>query len=190
MIQSGSKGSPRRSRRAGLTLIEIAVGCAILVTGVLAFAQAMIAIEKGQQHTREVGRATQAARQMMESIQAQAFEEAFRYYNGTPADDPGGVGTAPGKDFDVPGLTPRPDDPDGHVGEVIFPTPPNLPGVLREDTVDAKLGMPRDLNGDGLINTLADYSTTYVILPVRVRVQWVGPGGPGVVELRTLLGNY
>jgi hypothetical protein len=190
MIQSGSRGSLRRSRRAGLTLIEIAVGCVILVTGVLSFAQAMIALEKGQQHTREVGRATQAARQVLEGIQAQAFAEAFRYYNGTPDDDPGGPGTAPGKNFSVPGLNPKPGDPDGFVGEVIFPTPAGMPGVLRENTVDTKLGMPRDLNGDGLINTLADYSTTYTILPVRVRVEWVGTGGPGVVELRTLLGNF
>jgi hypothetical protein len=173
-----------------LTLIEIAIGCVVLVTGVLSFAQAMIALEKTQQHTRDVGRATQAARQVLEAIQAQAFAEAFRYYNGTPADDPGGVGTAPGKNFDVPGLSPRPDDPDGHVGEVIFPTPAGQPGVLRETTVDTKLGMPRDLNGDGIINNLADYSTTYVILPVRVRVQWANAAGSGSVELRTLLGNY
>jgi hypothetical protein len=180
----------RRSRRSGLTLVEITIGCVVLVTGVLSFAQAMISIEKAQQHTREVGRATQAARQVLEGIQAQAFAEAFRYYNGTTADDPGGVGTAPGKNFNVAGLTPRTDDPDGFVGEVVFPTPAGQPGVLRENTVDAKLGMPRDLNGDGLINNLADYSTTYTILPVRVRVEWVGAGGPGVVELRTLLGNF
>lgn len=180
----------RRSKRAGLTLIEIAMGCVVLVTGVLSFAQAMVSLEKAHQRTREVGRATQAARQVLEAIQAQSFAEAFRAYNGTPNDDPGGVGTSPGKNFSVPGLTPRSNDPDGFVGEVIFPTPPNMPGVLRESTVDSKLGMPRDLNGDGLISQLGDYSTTYIVLPVRVRVQWTGASGPGAVELRTLLGNY
>ncbi|MBK7642301.1 MAG: hypothetical protein IPJ19_04520 [Planctomycetes bacterium] len=150
----------------------------------------MISLQKAQQHTREVGRATQAARQVMEAIQAQSFAEAFRAYNGTPEDDPGGVGTAPGKNFSVPGLSAKPGDADGFVGEVIFPSPANEPGVLRENTVDSKLGMPRDLNGDGLINNLADYSTTYTILPVRVRVEWTGAGGSGIVELRTLLGNY
>jgi len=142
------------------------------------------------QHTRDVGRATQAARQILESIQAQAFAEAFRYYNGTPDDDPGGIGTAPGKNFDVPGLSARANDPDGRVGEVIFPTPPGQPGVLRETTTDAKVGMPRDLNGDGLVNPLADYALTYTILPVRVRVQWTNAAGSGAVELRTLLGNF
>jgi len=190
MIHPRSKPDSRRSRRSGLTLVEIAIGCVVLITGVLGFAQAMISLEKAQQHTRDVGRATQAARQILESIQAQAFPEAFRYYNGTPEDDPGGIGTAPGKNFDVPGLQPRANDPDGRVGEVIFPTPAGEPAVLRENTVETKLGMPRDLNGDGLVNTLADYSTTYVVLPVRVRVQWSGASGSGAVELRTLLGNY
>jgi hypothetical protein len=190
MIQNRRGSTSRRTRRAGVTLIEIAIGCVVLVTGVLAFTQSMISMEKAQRHTREVGRATQAARQVLEGIQAQAFAEAFRYYNDTPDDDPAGIGSAPGKNFAVPGLNPRTGDADGFVGEVIFPTPPGLPGVLKENTVDDKLGMPRDLNGDGLINTLADYSTTYTILPVRVRVQWVGAGGPGVVELRTLLGNF
>ena len=180
----------RRSRRSGLTLVEIAIGCVVLVTGVLGFAQAMISLEKAQQHTRDVGRATQAARQVLEAIQAQSFAEAFRAYNGTPDDDPGGIGTAPGKNFNVPGLNARSNDADGFVGEVVFPTPPNQPGVLRESTTDTKLGMPRDLNGYGLINTLADYSTTYTILPVRVRVQWTGASGAGAVELRTLLGNF
>jgi hypothetical protein len=190
MIRNRRETAYRRSRRSGLTLIEIAVGCVVLVTGALAFAQAMISIERARSHTRDVGRATQAARQVLEGIQSQSFAEAFRAYNGTTADDPGGVGTAPGKNFSVPGLSARGDDPDGFVGEVIFPTPNGEPDVLREATVDSRLGMPRDLNGDGMINPLANYSTTYTILPVRVRVEWVGPGGPGLVELRTLLGNF
>jgi len=50
--------------------------------------------------------------------------------------------------------------------------------------------MPRDLNGDAAISTVANYASTYTILPVRVRVQWVGPAGPGEVELRTMVGNF
>ncbi len=184
-------GSKIRGRsRTGMTLVEIAIGVVVLVTAVLGFAQALISLQRSQQYTREAGRATQAARQVLEGLQAQAFAEAFRVYNGDPNDDPGGPGTAPGKNFAVPGLRARSDDPDGMPGEVIIPTPAGLPGVLRENTVDTILGMPRDLNGDGLISTTADYSTTYKVLPVRVRVQWEGAGGKGVVELRTLLGNY
>ena len=180
----------RRTGRSGMTLLEIAVGIAVLVTGIMGFAQTMVVVQRGHQRTREVGRATQAARQVIERIQAEAFAEAFRVYNGDPADDPAGAGTAPGKNFAVPGLSALLNDPDGLPGEVIFPTPAGAPGSLMENVVDTRLGMPRDLNGDGAISTVTNYASTYTILPVRVRVQWVGASGPGEVELRTMLGNY
>ncbi len=173
-----------------MTLVELAAGIAVLVIGVLGFSQAMVSMERGNVRTRESGRATQAARAILERIQAEAFAEAFRRYNGDPTDDPGGAGTAPGKDFAVPGLTALPDDPDGLPGEVIFPSPQASPGQLREDVVDPLLGMPRDLNGNGTVEAGVDYSTSYMILPVRVRVRWTGAAGPCTVELRSMLANY
>lgn len=173
-----------------MTLLEMTMAITVLVLGVVGSLQAMILLERSQERTREVGRATQAARRVLEAIQAEAFAEAFRRYNGSGADDPGGAGTAPGKNFAVPGLSARPGDADGLPGEVVFPTPAGQPTVLREDVVDSKLGMPRDLSGDGVVNNVTNYATSYTILPVRVRVQWIGAAGPGEVELRTMLGNY
>jgi hypothetical protein len=173
-----------------MTLIEVSMAIAVLVTAVLGFSKAMVMIDRAQQRTRETGLASQAARQTLERIQSVAFPEAFRRFNGEASDDPGGAGTAPGKNFAVPGLSAVPGDPDGLPGEILFPTPNGLPGVLRESIVDANLGMPRDLNGDGLVSAAANYSTTYTILPVRVQVRWASPSGPAVFELRTMLGNY
>jgi type II secretory pathway pseudopilin PulG len=173
-----------------MTLLEITIAITILVMGVVGSMQALVLLERSQERTREVGRGTQAARQVLEKIQAEAFAEAFRRYNGATSDDPGGAGTAPGKNFAVPGLSARAGDPDGMPGEVIFPTPPGLPTVLRENIVDSKVGMPRDLNGDGIIDGVTNCATTYKILPVRVIVRWTGAAGPGEVELRTMLGNY
>ena len=176
---------------AGITLIEVSMAIAILVTAVLGFSKTMVMIERAQARTREVGLASQAARQVLERIQSVAFPEAFRRFNGDAADDPGGAGTAPGKNFAVPGLPALPTDPDGLAGEILFPTPNGQPGVLRESIADSPLGMPRDLNGDGLVDAAANYSTTYKILPVRVRVTWTGSsGGPAEFELRTMLANY
>jgi len=179
-----------RLGRAGFTLIELAISITVLLVGVLGFAQTLVSIEKTQARTRESGRASQAARGMLERIQAEAFPEAFRRYNAEPSDDPGGAGTAPGSNFAVEGLSAPADDADGFVGEVVFPTPVGLPGVLRENTVDSALGMPRDLNGDGLIHATASYATDYRVLPVRVRVVWIGTAGRSEIELRTVLGNY
>ncbi|MBL8862463.1 MAG: hypothetical protein JNK02_10685 [Planctomycetes bacterium] len=189
---AGNQRSPWRRRvgRRGFTLVELAFGITILIVGVLGFAQTLVSMERAQMRTREAGRATEAARAMLERIQAEAFPEAFRRYNDLPDDDPGGAGTAPGALFAVPGLSPRPGDADGFVGRVIFPSPPGSPGELRESVVDAALGMPRDLNGDGVIHATASYATDYEILPVRVRVEWLSAAGAGQVELSTVLGNY
>ncbi len=173
-----------------MSLLEITIAIALLVTGLLSFMQAMMMLERSHARAREVGRATQAARRVIEAIQAEAFAEAFRRYNGDAADDPGGAGSAPGKNFAVPGLSARANDPDGFPGEVIFPSPPGQPSVLRENVVDSQLGMPRDLDGDGLVSAVTDCATTYRLLPVRVRVEWVGPSGPGSVSMRTMIGNF
>ena len=190
MRQARSGKGIRCGGRSGITLLEVMVALTVLVIGLVASMQAMVALERAQERTREVGRATQYARQLIERIQAEAFAEAFRRYNGDPTDDPGGAGTAPGCNFAVPGLTARANDPDGLPGEVIFPTPPGLPGNLRESIVDTKCGMPRDLNGDGVIDSVTNCSTTYKILPVRVRVRWTGAAGPAEIELHSMLGNY
>lgn len=181
---------PRSHRASGFTLIELMVGLAVFVLGVLGFTRTMVAMERAQLAARESARATQAARTILERIQAEAFPEAFRRYNGSGADDPGGVNTAPGKNFAVEGLSARQGDADGMPGEVIFPSPDGQPLVLSEGFVDARWGMPRDLNGDGVINAGANYATQYNLLPVRVRVEWISAAGPCQVQIETLLGNY
>jgi hypothetical protein len=188
MRTTGRSRAARRSR-AGISLLDVTVGIVVLLVGVLSYVQSLVSIERMQMRTLEAGRATQAARAVLEALQAEAFPEAFRSYNGEPADDPGGAGTAPGSAFDVEGLTAQRGDPDGRCGEVVFPTLDGAPGVLREDVAFAQLGMPRDLNGDLGIDA-ADHSMNYRILPVLVRVRWQGPAGPTEILLRTIVGNY
>lgn len=190
MAGTAGSGALRRGSRRGTTLVELAIAVTILMIGVLGFSNTLVSMERSQIRTRESGRAIEAARAMLERIQAEAFPEAFRRYNATGADDPGGANTAPGANFAVDGLSARPDDPDGLAGQVIFPSPAGAPGELRENVVDAALGMPRDLNGDGAIHLTESYPTDYRMLPVRVRVEWTGSAGPASVEICTLLGNY
>ncbi len=60
---------------------------------------------------------------------------------------------------------------------------------VREDFVDARLGMPRDLNGDSVIDQL-DHSQDYLILPVRVRMRWQGVFGERTLDLYTMVGEF
>src|SRR6188768_3369654 len=157
--------SDRKSARAGFTLIEVMVGMVILAVGAVSFSGALVSSIRASKSTDEVNRATKAAHAILERIQAEAFADAFRRFNDNKTDDPGGVGTAPGAHFAITGLTAEEGDADGMPLEVIFPIQPGDASRLKEDVVLPELGMPRDLNGDNVIDN-ANHSVDYRILPV------------------------
>jgi hypothetical protein len=152
-----------------------------LAAGVLA--NTTVAVSRLGPVARERALAMEAARNLVERMGGEDFDDLFARYNSDPADDPDGPGTAPGDTFDVTGLTPRVGDADGLVGQVILPT---VGAELREDVADAILGTPRDLDFDGEIDS-EDHAGDYLVLPVRVRVEWRGPAGPCSFELVTQL---
>lgn len=129
--------------------------------------------------------AAEAARGVVEDMHNWNFGAVFTTYNADPADDPDGAGTAPGKHFAVEGLSPAADDLDGFVGEVFLPT---TAAPLLENVDDALLCMPRDLNGDMLIDG-EDHTLDHIVLPVRIVVRWQGRGGPRSLELHTMLAD-
>ena len=169
-----------------MSLVELLMAVVLLLVGMLGFTQSLISSVTTGATTREVGLATQAARRTVATLQSMPFDEVFARFNADAADDPGGAGTAPGSGVIVPGLTLQQGDPDGMVGEIVFPSTAAAPGILREDLADAALGTPRDLNGDGAWDN-ADHSGDYRILPVIVRMRWRGKAGDASVEFRTLL---
>lgn len=136
----------------------------------------------------ETGLAQAYARRAIERMKGVDFADVFATFDKNPADDPSGVGTAPGANFEAFGLEPLATDLDGRPGEISFPTV-DFGGVaqLREDVSDPALGMPRDLNGDGLPPDALDHAADYRVLPVRVRVQWRGATGPRSITIETLL---
>lgn len=179
------------SSASGFTLVEVAAAALLLLVAVSGLAGSVLAVVELGRANDEAALADAAARRMAEELADVTFAEIFARFNAEPADDPDGIGTAPGAAFDVEGLTPRADDPDGRVGIIEFPVDPAAPGVLREDVVDDDLGMPRDLNGDaGFSSTVfdsLDHSSDYRLLPVTVRVEWTGISGDQFLEIHQLL---
>lgn len=130
--------------------------------------------------------ADDAARRMVAELKTAGFADIFATFNADPNDDPRGPGSAPGPNFAVRGLTPLPEDPDGFVGEIQFPTGVLGGGLALDETiVDPSLGLPRDLNADG--DQLDLVQTGYIVLPVVVRIQWKGAAGRRWIELRTVV---
>lgn len=83
--------------------------------------------------TRERGVAREAAQAKLEELRATAFDQVFIRYDAQPGNDPDPLtGPSPGAHFDVEGLRPRPDDPDGRVGEILFPVTgtPTTPALI------------------------------------------------------------
>lgn len=165
---------PRTSptgRQAGFTLVEAVVAVAILLIGTLALASTSLAVHTMHETDQDRRAAAAALHGVMENIRSVS--------NGSLEDDAGWAvavtaalqpGAAPGDLFAVPGLEPWEGEP--AVGSVT---------VLRDETltdaeVGCALGLPRDLDNDGLVDN-ADVTDTAELLPVVLRARWRGAGG-------------
>ena len=175
-------GLPGRGCREGFSLTELTVAVALFALMAGGLVYSLMRAKSLSWTSRERALAMEAAQSVMERVRGAAFDQAFSLYNANPLDDPPGV-LAPGSDFAVPGLTVQLGDPDGFVGEVLFPGD----GLtLLENVQDRDWGMPRDLDLDTQIEAVG-YSADYQVLPVRVRVSWRGPAGDQQVELTSVL---
>ena len=168
---------------AGFTLVELTVAISVLVIALCATASTVVSTGALNRQSHETELARKAAESMLDALRNAPFATVFARYNSAASDDPLGPGTAPGANFAVKGLTPIHGAPGGVAGRIFFPA---AGPELRENVDEATLGMPRDLNGDGLLDGF-DHASDYRVLPVRVRVSWTGPNGQRSVELQTLL---
>jgi type II secretory pathway pseudopilin PulG len=180
MAGKGKQGS--RGRREGWTLLEIVISTVILLTLLVGFSFGLASSTSLGMTTREQGAAREAARGKLEEMRGTAFDQILARFDADPANDPDPA--SPGASFDVQGLTARADDPDGRVGEIVFPLSGD--GELREDLELPRLGLPRDLSGEGDVDGL-DHALDYRLLPVLVRLQWRGASGNAEFEMLTML---
>jgi prepilin-type N-terminal cleavage/methylation domain-containing protein len=177
----------RASAQHGFSMVEMVVVFAIVTIAISMFARTLASAKKLDPMATETTVAASAARTILEKMKNHPFEDIFPLYNGVPADDPGGAGTGPGAQFDVEGLTPI--TPGAKCGTIIFPANKT---TLREDVEDAMLGMPRDLNADGVIDS-QNHAGDCMLLPIRIRVEWIMHGSKDThrsFEMYTMFGRF
>lgn len=177
-------GRLRRARRElGLTLVETSAALALLAIGAMAVLGTMVYGLQLDATNRETIAASQAARRVLEQIRAEDMVDVLVLYNADGSDDPDGTNTAPGETFEIT-LLEQTVGGMGVDGRVVLPL--DTDGVLRESANIPELGFPRDLNGDGVIDS-DDRSGDLLALPVLVRVTWEGINGERTVSYRTVL---
>ena len=172
----------RSVQRGGFTILEVLISTTVFMLVSGAVVTTLVVSNALNSTNRETMLASQAAQSAIEALKGATFAEVFARYNVSKLDDPA-AGTSPGAGFAVRGLDVQAGDVDGLVGGIEFPGDGK---ELREDEVDAELGLPRDLNGDGAIDA-GDHAAAYRILPVRIVVAWRGRTGDQRLELLTVL---
>jgi prepilin-type N-terminal cleavage/methylation domain-containing protein len=172
-------------RDAGFTLVEVTLAAAVLSVVVVGIIGTMTLGMEQSALAADTALAVDAARRQAELMASKPFSQIFALFDDVAWDDPGGAGTGFTPHFAVAGLAAT--NADGFAGHVIFPSPAGT-GTLREDTSNASLGMPRDLDGDGTVGS-TDVSHSYKLLPAQIRVDWQGTYGAQSYSLFVLFND-
>lgn len=172
-----------RSSRSGVGLIELLVVMAIVTVALGEMVNGLVRVAQLAPNNEESARAHEALVGVVEQMRSVEFEELVATYNDDALDDPEGPGTAAGMHFAVRGLKLWEGDVDGRAGRIETA----WTGLeLREDTDRPELGLPRDLNSDGVVDAL-DHAADCAIFPVRAVVEWRSGGRQRSATLSTVL---
>jgi prepilin-type N-terminal cleavage/methylation domain-containing protein len=165
----------RGSARKGFTLLEVTLAMSVLVIAMMAISATTLRVHALRRENHDRAAAENAVRMIAERIQAVSrlarSDPAGWAQNVVAALNPGGQ---IGNQFPLPELTPI--DGATSVGSITVVTSENA----TDAALGAELGMPRDLDGDGVVGN-PDVTHTARLLPVIVRATWKGVTGKQVV---------
>ena len=170
-IRAPGAARKRRNTGAGFTLIELAIAVSILMIGMVSVLSATSRMHSLRKQNRERSLAQNAARSVAERIHARSYE--LSESPDTWAEDlisTFSAGGAHGPTFDVRALPSLPDrEADGLISFVTDET-------MTDGNLGFRIGMPRDLNGDGDDDD-TDVSGDARIIPVLLEVRWRSQSG-------------
>lgn len=171
-------------RQSGFTLIEVLVTASVLLIGLLAMTSTSVVVNSLRRSASDQQRAQGAIQAIVEDLHAIAREadsdeanwagEILNVY---------GAGGNPGNQFDVAGLDPWQGNPS--VATVTVVTDETATDAL----LGAAVGMPRDLDGDGLAANV-NVTGAASLLPAVVSLQWRGSSGPQQISQVVYLLRY
>ena len=157
--------------RGGFTLLEISLAMTVLLVALLTMTSSTLRMNALRRQNRERAVAQNTIRAISERVHALAGQ-LRRESNNWSADFVAGVsaGGVVGNEFAVDELT----------EQAGFPSVGSIELFLNEgqsdEDIGLELGMPRDLDGDGVANN-ANVTATARIIPVVVRARWTGVSG-------------
>jgi len=174
--------------RAGVSLLELTVVIAILSVALGMHASTLVSLGRQRDVARDSAEVSAAVQNLLETIRGRPFELVASLFDSDPSNDPDGPGTAPGNRFAIEGFSPLDGAADGLVGTILIPERRLDDGSwqVREDLELPELGLPRDLNGDSIVDGL-DHRGDLVRLPLRVRVDWRSRNGARSYSITTML---
>lgn len=158
-------------RRNGFTLLEVLITVAVLMVGLLAMSSTSVVVNSLRRSASDRARAhaaVQAITQDLLSV-ARAASEEPSLWAGEILDFYGPEGS-PGNELPITGLDPW--EGTDHIATITI--------ITDETTTDAELGanigMPRDLDGDGLASN-SNVTNNASLLPAIVDIRWRHAGG-------------
>ena len=152
-------------------MVEVMVTSCLLVTGLLALTMTSVASFQLERTERERNQAANAMRSVMDHVNAlsDAVLEDPQGWS-TAVTDMFSSGQVPGNSILVAGLQTADNQPaEASIMIVVDET-------LTDSELGTELGMPRDLDGDGLIES-NDVSGAATLLPAIISLTWKGSGG-------------
>ena len=161
------KSIPRKAlQQAGFSLVEVVIAMTVLMIGLLALTSTSVvahSLEKADDSRQIAGQALRGCVERAHAVSIQALADDTGWSQAVVSAFE--AGNLPGPEFAVAGLSPW--EGESSVGTIQVITDE----TLSDDNLGVSLGMPRDLNGDGLVSDF-DVFATGILLPVIARVRW------------------